>query len=70
MADKEMSYDHLATGLKEALQNDKSAFDADRLQKYTGIYSNSLMHPIFFIPIFLLVKYSLYFCFAQYVTIL
>lgn len=36
MSDKEMTYDHLAAGLKEALQNDKSAFDADRLQKYTG----------------------------------
>lgn len=36
MADKELSYDNLASGLKEALQNDKSAFDADRLQKYTG----------------------------------
>ncbi|KAL6573023.1 hypothetical protein OROHE_002499 [Orobanche hederae] len=34
--DNEMSYDHLAAGLKEALQNDKSAFDADRLQKYSG----------------------------------
>ncbi|KAL3525610.1 hypothetical protein ACH5RR_013982 [Cinchona calisaya] len=34
--DKDMSYEHLASGLKEALQNDKSAFDADRLQKYTG----------------------------------
>ncbi|XP_027075212.1 uncharacterized protein [Coffea arabica] len=34
--DKEMSYEHLASGLKEALQNDKTAFDADRLQKYTG----------------------------------
>ncbi|KAL3833263.1 hypothetical protein ACJIZ3_007999 [Penstemon smallii] len=34
--DKEMSYDHLAAGLKEALLIDKSAFDADRLQKYTG----------------------------------
>lgn len=34
--DKDLSYDHLALGLKEALQNDKSAFDADRLQKYTG----------------------------------
>ncbi|KAL0332327.1 UNVERIFIED_CONTAM: Queuosine salvage protein [Sesamum calycinum] len=34
--DKEMTYDHLAAGLKEVLQNDKSAFDADRLQKYTG----------------------------------
>ncbi|KAL2528354.1 Queuosine salvage protein [Forsythia ovata] len=34
--DKELSYDNLASGLKEALQTDKSAFDADRLQKYTG----------------------------------
>ncbi|KAG6604136.1 Queuosine salvage protein, partial [Cucurbita argyrosperma subsp. sororia] len=34
--DKDLSYDHLASGLKAALQNDKSAFDADRLQKYTG----------------------------------
>lgn len=36
LIDKELSYDHLASGLKAALQNDKSAFDADRLQKYTG----------------------------------
>lgn len=36
MADNELSYDHLAAGLKGALQNDRSAFDADRLQKYTG----------------------------------
>lgn len=35
-ADSEMSYDHLAAGLKDVLMNDKSAFDADRLQKYTG----------------------------------
>lgn len=34
--DKDLSYDHLALGLKAALQNDKSVFDADRLQKYTG----------------------------------
>nr|GMC62726.1 UPF0553 protein-like [Ipomoea batatas] len=34
--DKDLSYDHLASGLKEALENDKSAFDAERLQKYTG----------------------------------
>ncbi|KAK3416532.1 hypothetical protein EUGRSUZ_H02297 [Eucalyptus grandis] len=34
--DKDLSYDHLALGLKEALEKDKSAFDADRLQKYTG----------------------------------
>lgn len=39
MADNEMNYDHLAAGLKEALENDKSAFDADRLQKYTGTKS-------------------------------
>lgn len=43
MADKDLSYDHLAAGLKAALENDKSAFDADRLQKYTGIqFFNSL----------------------------
>ncbi|OAY35541.1 hypothetical protein MANES_12G110400v8 [Manihot esculenta] len=35
-ADKDLSYDHLASGLKEALENDKSVFDADRLQKFTG----------------------------------
>lgn len=35
-ADEEMSYDHLASGLKVTLESDKSAFDADRLQKYTG----------------------------------
>ncbi|KAK4262389.1 hypothetical protein QN277_027955 [Acacia crassicarpa] len=34
--DKELSYDYLASGLKAALENDKSVFDADRLQKYTG----------------------------------
>ncbi|KAL2531792.1 Queuosine salvage protein [Abeliophyllum distichum] len=34
--DKDLSYDHLASGLKEALQNDKSAFDADKLQMYSG----------------------------------
>ncbi|VFQ58351.1 unnamed protein product [Cuscuta campestris] len=34
--DKDLSYDHLASGLKTALENDPSAFDADRLQKYTG----------------------------------
>lgn len=34
--DKDLSYDHLALGLKEALQNDKSVFDSDRLQKITG----------------------------------
>ncbi|KAK9949103.1 hypothetical protein M0R45_004645 [Rubus argutus] len=34
--DEDLNYDNLAAGLKEALLNDKSAFDADRLQKYTG----------------------------------
>ncbi|KAF9600739.1 hypothetical protein IFM89_012183 [Coptis chinensis] len=34
--DKDLNYDNLASGLKEALENDKSVFDADRLQKYTG----------------------------------
>ncbi|PON66744.1 putative Queuosine, Q, salvage protein family [Parasponia andersonii] len=34
--DADLNYDNLALGLKEVLQNDKSAFDADRLQKYTG----------------------------------
>ncbi|XP_022739755.1 queuosine salvage protein-like isoform X2 [Durio zibethinus] len=34
--DKDLNYDHLANGLKEALLNDKSVFNADRLQKFTG----------------------------------
>ncbi|XP_058080818.1 uncharacterized protein LOC131228985 [Magnolia sinica] len=34
--DKDLKYDNLASGLKAALENDKSAFDADRLQSYTG----------------------------------
>ncbi|KAM1091365.1 hypothetical protein FF1_018858 [Malus domestica] len=34
--DKDLNYDNLAAGLKAAIQNDKSVFDADRLQKYTG----------------------------------
>ncbi|KAH9712276.1 Queuosine salvage protein [Citrus sinensis] len=41
--DKDLNYDHLASGLKAALQNDKSAFDADRLQKYTEDESNLLV---------------------------
>ncbi|TKY70648.1 UPF0553 protein [Spatholobus suberectus] len=41
--DKDLSYDHLASGLKAALQNDKSAFDADRLQKYTGSQLRELL---------------------------
>lgn len=36
LPDKDLNYDDLASGLKAALQNDKSAFDADRLQNYTG----------------------------------
>lgn len=36
LEDKDLTYDHLASGLKAALQNDKSAFDVDRLQKYSG----------------------------------
>ncbi|KAK9112154.1 hypothetical protein Scep_019673 [Stephania cephalantha] len=32
----DLSYDHLASGLKAAIQNDKSVFNADRLQTYTG----------------------------------
>ncbi|KAI3972726.1 hypothetical protein MKX01_019384 [Papaver californicum] len=35
-SDKYLNYDKLASGLKEALEKDKSVFDADRLQKYTG----------------------------------
>ncbi|KAF5752841.1 UPF0553 protein [Tripterygium wilfordii] len=34
--DKDLNYDNLALGLKEALEKDKSVFDADQLQKYTG----------------------------------
>lgn len=42
--DKDLSYDHLASGLKAALENDKSAFDADRLQKYTGPQLRELLN--------------------------
>ncbi|KAL9229829.1 hypothetical protein vseg_005255 [Gypsophila vaccaria] len=35
--DEDLNYDHLALGLKRALEHDKSALDADRLQKYTGL---------------------------------
>ncbi|KAF5736217.1 UPF0553 protein-like [Tripterygium wilfordii] len=38
--EKDLSYDHLALGLKEALENDISEFDADQLQKYTGSSSS------------------------------
>ncbi|XP_022751217.1 queuosine salvage protein-like isoform X4 [Durio zibethinus] len=48
--DKDLNYDHLAKGLKEALLNDNSAFDADRLQKYTGFRDHSVYkgHQVFF----------------------
>jgi hypothetical protein len=36
LTDKHLSYDHLASGLKLALEKDKTALDADRLQNYTG----------------------------------
>ncbi|KAF3440836.1 hypothetical protein FNV43_RR19122 [Rhamnella rubrinervis] len=42
--DKDLSYDHLASGLKAALLNDKSAFDVDRLQKYTGPQLRELLN--------------------------
>ncbi|GAV58711.1 DUF2419 domain-containing protein, partial [Cephalotus follicularis] len=34
--DKDLHYDHLALGLKAALQNDKCVFEADHLKKLTG----------------------------------
>ncbi|XXG63907.1 hypothetical protein AAC387_Pa05g1993 [Persea americana] len=42
--DKDLNYDDLALGLKVALQNDKSAFDADRLQSYTGPQLRKLLN--------------------------
>jgi len=36
LTDKDLSYDHLASGLKLALEKDKNALDSDRLQNYTG----------------------------------
>ncbi|XP_010939134.1 uncharacterized protein [Elaeis guineensis] len=42
--DKDLSYDHLALGLKAALQNDKSALDADRLQSYSGPQLRELLN--------------------------
>ncbi|KAJ8547339.1 hypothetical protein K7X08_010925 [Anisodus acutangulus] len=35
LLDKEMSYDHLASGSKVTLESGKFAFDVDRLQIYT-----------------------------------
>ncbi|KAF6159777.1 hypothetical protein GIB67_030035 [Kingdonia uniflora] len=34
--DKDLNYDDLALGLKNALENDSSVLDADRIQTYTG----------------------------------
>ncbi|WOL12642.1 UPF0553 protein-like [Canna indica] len=42
--DQELSYDHLAHGLKSALQKDKCALDADRLQSYTGPQLHELLN--------------------------
>ncbi|KAI5581908.1 hypothetical protein POPTR_007G053900v4 [Populus trichocarpa] len=41
--DKNLNYDDLASGLKEALENDKSVFDADHLQKITGLQLRNLL---------------------------
>ncbi|CAI8588966.1 unnamed protein product [Vicia faba] len=43
-SDKDLNYDDLASGLKASLQKDKSAFDADRLQKYTGPQLRELLN--------------------------
>ncbi|GJY35685.1 ribonuclease H-like domain-containing protein [Tanacetum coccineum] len=37
---KDLNYDDLASGLKEAPENDPFVFDVDRLQKYTGVQHN------------------------------
>uniref|UniRef100_A0A7N0T5M1 Queuosine 5'-phosphate N-glycosylase/hydrolase n=1 Tax=Kalanchoe fedtschenkoi TaxID=63787 RepID=A0A7N0T5M1_KALFE len=42
--DKDLNYDDLASGLKLALEKDKSVFDADRLQKYTGPELRALLN--------------------------
>ncbi|XP_006657903.1 queuosine salvage protein-like isoform X2 [Oryza brachyantha] len=42
--DKDLSYDHLASGLKLALEKDKTALDADRLQNYTGPQLRQLLN--------------------------
>lgn len=42
--DKDLNYDDLALGLKKAIQMDKSALDADRLQKYTGSELQKLLN--------------------------
>ncbi|CAD6223287.1 unnamed protein product [Miscanthus lutarioriparius] len=42
--DKDLSYDHLASGLKLALEKDKNALDSDRLQNYTGPQLRQLLN--------------------------
>ncbi|XP_042443279.1 queuosine salvage protein-like [Zingiber officinale] len=42
--DEELSYDHLASGLKAALQQDNSVLDADRLQTYDGPQLRELLN--------------------------
>lgn len=42
--DKDLSYDHLASGLKLALEKDKNALDSDRLQNYTGSQLRQLLN--------------------------
>eukprot|EP00250_Pteridium_aquilinum_P008675 c18122_g2_i1 orf=404-1345(+) len=42
--DADLHYDHLAAGLKSALIADKSIFDADRLQTFTGIELRKLLN--------------------------
>ncbi|GLJ12920.1 hypothetical protein SUGI_0200560 [Cryptomeria japonica] len=42
--DEELNYDHLAAGLKAALENDSSVFDADRLRSYTGPQLRELLN--------------------------
>ncbi|TYI05662.1 hypothetical protein ES332_A10G105000v1 [Gossypium tomentosum] len=48
LIDKDLNYDHLAKGLKEALLNDHSAFDADHLRKYTEEERVRLLHEVGF----------------------
>lgn len=42
--DEELHYDHLAAGLKAALENDNSVFDADRLKSYSGSELRKLLN--------------------------
>ncbi|GKD46763.1 queuosine salvage protein-like protein, partial [Tanacetum coccineum] len=39
----DLNYDDLDSGLKAALENDQSVFDADRLQKYTDLELRQLL---------------------------